>query len=164
MKKVAIIPALIGAIAVIVAAIIGILPNIRGPSPPPLTRFEVDTPKDGASLKFNVNGHTFEGRYTPVPAKGIDVYPIVQAPDNNYWPNPKVNLMADGKWNAIVYIGNPNNPSGEVFEIFFVSASSDSKASEKIRAIVDTRGAQSLGQNLPKDINILTRRVIKSET
>lgn len=68
--------------------------------------------------------------------------------------------MPDGTWKAIVYIGNPKNTNGEVFEIYFVSASSDSRASKKFRAVKETKGSQSLGQNLPRDINLLTKIAI----
>lgn len=134
-------------------------------SPPqastPLAKFKIETPSDGKVLPFKPNGYTFKGRYLPCPVNGIDVYPIVHAPDKNYWPNPTVNLMPDGTWNATVYMGTSNNINGEVFEIYFVSALSSSKASQTIRAVQQTKGTSSLGQSLAQGTALLAKTTVK---
>jgi hypothetical protein len=85
---------------------------------------------------------TFKGSYLPAVTPDFDVFPVVRAPNNVYYPNNRLNFYPDGTWTGDVYIGYDKNKEGESFDIVFVASKGD--VSKKIQEIVDSNGARTL--------------------
>lgn len=119
--------------------------------------FSIKTPEDSTSLPFNKKGNLFEGDYSPIPLINNVIYPLVFAPDNQYYPNRKVVLLPNGKWNATVYIGCPSNSDGELFQIYFISTIN----SEVSKNIAEVQKKGNSFDQIPEGTLVVGTRTIK---
>jgi hypothetical protein len=89
-----------------------------------------------------------------------DVFLVVKAPDEHYYPNKKIDLVtSDSTWSSSVWIGSPNNSSGEEFRIFLIAVRPG--LSREFAKIEGTNGKEDLGRNLPPGVQRLQSLMVK---
>ena len=129
------------------------------PSPSSGISFSIGEPSNEAEVTHPT---CFEGSDRTTPINGTydgqipgetQIWPVVKAPDNNYYPNPPVTLLAGNKWDGKTTFGYEGNQPKEVFYLEFWMAT-DAQTKDKITTVQKTEGRENFSA-LPQGVTVL---------
>lgn len=126
------------------------------PKPDSLT-LKIIYPQDGQLVEKVSNIRVFGNCLFGENTNDIYIYPIVKAPDGNYYPYYKFSINPDKTWDSFLYLGQESDVSGARFDVYFCAVFRKDAFRLDSAHVPNRDHIKSIGSDIPEYCRIVTK-------